>query len=1026
MRFPKEWTNRINRWLQTMPTLFYRQAGSMALEGFVTQEQLSVEEAAGRRFKPMRTGTPWGAKWEYGWFRATLTIPESLAGECVVMRADHHGGESAIYVNGVNAGARDRTHKEIRLIRKAKGGETFHVMLESYAGHGPRPCGGGPCPDGVQTVPEPPPAQCAVGMCSFGIWEEELYQLWLDMQTLNDLMNHMPDRDSLRVTALLEGLKDATLAVDLELPRTDMLKTVRKGRELLKPLLQARNGSTAPFMHAFGHSHIDVAWLWPLRETEAKCTRTFSTQLQLMEQYPEYKFLQSQPHLYQMVKDQYPALYARIQKAAAKGQWIADGGMWVEADTNITGGESLIRQFIHGKRFFRDEFGAISELMWLPDVFGYSGALPQIMAGCGIKYFSTQKIFWTYEGGDVFPHNYFWWEGIDGTRTLAYLHNDYNSETNPATLIHRWNDRVQKDASHTGRLLPFGHGDGGGGPTRDHLEYLRRTRDLEGCPTCYQEAPARFFTAHPPRNLPTWVGELYFQAHRGTYTSQAKTKLGNRKSEFALREAELWGAVASIQTAYRYPLARADALWKSVLLNQFHDIIPGSSIQRVYEEAEAEYRHVISEAEKMAAASQAKLVAPDKNAVTLFNSLSWNREAVVELPATFRGAVTADGTPVELQKSGGKTYGWVCDIPACGWLSVEKAASRPAGISALSVSTRHLENELIRITLNDAAELVSILDKESGREFAAGACNQFALYRDVPNSFDAWDICSMYELQPVPLKSKARIKVHAEGPLFVSLLVQKLIGTSALSQEIILRKGSKRLDFRTVVDWHESHKLLKVNFPVTVRAADALHEIQFGHVRRPTHASTNYDATRFEVCNHKWSALVEENRGAAVMNDCKYGINVRGNSINLTLLKSALAPDMQADKGRQEFTYAFYCWNGSFAQSGVIQSAYELNAPLTRAAGKRETASLFTVTDPNIVIETVKPAEDGSGDVVVRLYEAARTSVVCEFTAALPCRKVVAVNMLEEEGETVTPVQGKIRLSFTPFEIKTLRFVPRA
>ena len=1020
MSLTPEWLNRINNWRRTMPRLFYRELGHVAFDGFATKEQLTVAQAERQRFRPMPAGTHWGAKWEYAWFRATIALPASAAGERVVLKTNLCSDEAAVYINGVHAGARDYFHQEVTLAKNARGGETFRVMLEAYAGHGPRECGGGPCPDGQETVPEPGPAQAKVGVCSFGIWEEDVYQLWLDTQTLFELMEKMADRESLRVAAIEDALKEMTLVVDLELPRAEMLKTVRAGRALLRPLLDARNGSTTPFMHAFGHSHIDVAWLWPLRETEAKCTRTFGTQLALMDEYPEYKFLQSQAHLYWMMKKRYPKLYARIKKAVAKGQWIADGGMWVEADTNVTGGESLIRQFIHGKRFYKQEFGVDSELMWLPDVFGYSAALPQIMAGCGIKHFSTQKIFWTYNGGDPFPYNTFWWQGIDGTNVLSYIHNDYNSTTNPAAILARWNERVQKDTTHPGRLLPFGWGDGGGGPMRDHLEFLRRQKDLEGCPKCHIAAPSSFFANLMTDNLPQWVGELYFQAHRGTYTSQAKTKKGNRASEIALREAELWGAAASVVTGFRFPLGTAEELWRAVLLNQFHDIIPGSSITRVYAEAEAAYASVIAQAGTIASKACAALIEKDEAAVTVFNSLSWKRDATVKLPAGFAGAETDDGVPVPTQNVDGTVHGLVRAIPSCGWTTVRKATSRAHGPCVTATPTM-LENELLRVKFNQRGEIMSMFDKEHNVEFAQAPCNVFHLYKDVPSSFDAWDIDSMYKAQEVPLAGPAKTTVHAAGPVCGSVRLTRRIGNSPLEQEIILWSGSRKLDFRTRVGWQESHKLLKVSFPVTVRAEDALHEIQFGHVRRPTHATRPYDAARFEVCNQKWTALAEENRGAAVLNDCKYGVNVEGSSINLTLLKSALAPDMMADKGTHEFTYAFYCWTGAFKDSGVIQAAYDLNMPATVVPGAAPRASLFSVSAPNVIVETVKPAEDGSGDVVVRLYESARCSVTCDLRTSLPVAAVVETNMLEQTVRKVKTSAGKIHLSFKPFEIKTLR-----
>lgn len=1027
MTLNPEWRRRLDNWRNTMPNLFFRPLGTVDMAGFTTTEQLAADAAQKRTFTPMPPGTPWGAKWEYGWFRGALKLPKTAAGERIALRVDV-GGEAAISINGANWGANDIGHKEVTLTRKAKGGETFALLVESYAGHGLRTGGGGPAPDSSETIPEPPPAQVRVGATTFGIWEEELYQLWFDLETLLQLRDHMGDRDSLRLAEIDDALQHMTLVVDLELPRAGMLETVRRGRALLKPLLARTNGPSAPFMHGFGHSHIDIAWLWPLQETERKCCRTFSSQLALMEEYPEYRFLQSQPHLYRMVKERYPDLYARVKAAVKKGQWIPDGGMWVEADTNITGGESLIRQFIHGKRYFKDEFGVDSKLMWLPDVFGYSGALPQIMQGCGISYFSTQKIFWTYNGGDPFPYNTFWWEGIDGTRILSYLHNDYNSKTDPHAVLTRWKERVQKDGSHKGRLMPFGWGDGGGGPTREHLEFLRRQRDLEGAPRCEIRPPAEYFHNLDTARTPTWVGELYFQAHRGTYTSQAKTKKGNRQCEFALREAELWGAAAGVLGRFRLPGSELDGMWKNLLLNQFHDIIPGSSIHRVYEEAEADYARILARARSLAAAACAALLKADKTArgaVTVFNSLSWNRDAVVELPAAFAGgAESATGRPLPVQEHDGRVFALVPALPACGWTTLRPAARGKTAKTkaAVRAGKNTLENEFLKLTFNAAGELAGIFDKEAGRELAAGPCNAFRLYRDVPGSYDAWDIDSMYKQTPVELGGKAKLDILAQGPLFAALRLTRTLHQSALTQDILLRAGSRRVEFRTTIDWRESHKLLKANFPLTIRSEEALHEIQFGHIRRPTHATRPYDASRFEVCNQKWTALTEEGRGAAVLNDSKYGVSVEGNSINLTLLKSPLAPDMTADKGVQTFTYALACWNGAFKDSGVVRDAYELNIPPAVVPGAAAAdGSLFQVADPNVILETVKPAEDGSGDVVLRLYESVRTATRCELRTSLPVKRAVETDMLENRVRALALRNGALELDFRPFEIKTIR-----
>jgi alpha-mannosidase len=1021
MSLDDEWLKRIQIWRNELPRHFYRPLGRVELAGFVTYAQLTAAEAAQGVFTSMPAGTKWGAKWEYAWFRGGVVLPAAAQGERIVARIDT-GGESAIYVNGRNAGATDAEHREVTLTRQGMSGVRYQIMAESYAGHGPRVRHVPPVTPEAVPVPEPPAAQVEVGESTFGIWDEECYQLWLDVNTLFELRDCL-EPDSLRVAEIDRSLKEFTLTVDLELPYAAMSATVKAGRAKLQPLLACVNGSTAPILFAFGHSHIDLAWLWPLTETERKCTRTFGTQLALLEEYPEYIYLQSQPYLYAQLQQHYPDLYERIKARVQQGRIIPDGGMWVEADTNLSGGESLVRQFLHGKKYFKTEFGVENELLWLPDVFGYSGALPQIMRGCGIRYFATAKIFWAYGNAEPFPYNTFYWEGIDGSRVLAHMCNDYNSHTNPATLAKRWKERVQKDDLYS-RMLPFGHGDGGGGATRDHLEYLRRAQNLEGLPKTKITAPVEFFKDLECNGIPdvTYVGELYFAAHRGTYTSQARTKKGNRQSELCLREAELWQAAASVLRERAYPQAELEQAWKSVLLNQFHDIIPGSSIHRVYEEAEAAYARVIETTRTLARQAWQALVAEEPTALTIFNSLAWPRQELVEVPAGFGGLVDAGERYFPGQAVAGKILAEV-KVPACGWSSYRPVQNGVAEVNGHSVQAgaNWLENEWLRVELNEFGELVSILDKETGRELALGPCNSFKMYKDVPTSYDAWDIDSMYEQLPVALTATARLEVLANGPLVAQVAVTRTLHNSPLTQIISLRRGSRRVEFRTRIDWRERHKLLKVNFPVTIYAPEALNEIQFGHVKRPTHKSKRGDANKFEVCNHKWTALAETGRGFAILNDCKYGVNVAGNSINLTLLKAPLAPDMTADQGLQEFTYACYAWNGTFAASNVIREAYELNIPVRTTAGYADSVSLFALDTPEIILETVKLAEDGSGDLIVRLYEAKNSTVNCVLTTALPFTKAFRTNLLEQEPVELSVDASRIKLEFRPFEIKTIR-----
>lgn len=1039
MALTKEWRHRIMAWRQELSQHLYQPLGPVALSVAFTKDQYQLQDALDQlAFQPIAPGAPWGLKWEYGWFKGEITLPEIAQGQMIALMLDAGRqseviieivddqiqsalgevvAESAVYVNGAYAGAVDQQHKVIFLTEEAHPGETYSVVFEAYAGHGPREWRSGPTPPDRETVPEPPEAQCIVGQNRFGIWFEEVYQLVMDVETLWDLREHI-DPNSLRVMEIDEGLKDFSLIVDFETSVPEFLTSCEVARQRLQPLLEKKNGDTTPEMFGFGHAHIDVAWLWPLAETERKCVRTFSTQLALMERYPEYQFLQSQPHLYRMVKEKYPDLYEQILTAVERGQWIPDGAAWVEPDTNLTSGESLIRQLIHGKRFYQEEFGVDCELLWLPDVFGYSGALPQIMQGCGVEYFSTQKIFWAYHGGEGFPYNTFIWEGIDGSQVKAHFHNDYNSETKPSDVIDRWQSRIQKDG-YAARLFPFGHGDGGGGPTREHLEYIRRIGNLEGVPKFRMATPQSFFKAQDEMGWPDarYVGELYFQAHRGTYTSQAKMKALNRRSEFGLREAEMWGSAALALTEFKFPYEAWDAAWKTVLLNQFHDILPGSSIQRVYEEAESQLTGVVAEAHRIAAMAQKALV-PGGEGMTVFNSLAWERTDLIPLLEDMPGWEDETGQSLPVQTSQGKTYVEV-QIPACGWRSF-KAGEPKIPENTIKATKNILENNLIKVEFNEFGEIVSLYDKINHNELAAGRCNALKLYQDIPSAFDAWDIDSMYKLRPVDLPEAAEIEVTAKGPLFGQLVFKRLLHNSMLVQTITLRRNSRRMDFATAIDWQERHKLLKVDFPVNYKAREALHEIQFGHLPRPTHRSREIDRDRYEVSQHKWTALVEADRGFAVLNDSKYGVDVLDNSINLTLLKSALAPDMTADLGLQTFTYAFYFWDTSFMESGLVHAGYDLNVPLQVTAGRTDPRSLFWLDATNIILETVKPAEDGNG-LVLRLYESMGTHTSAQLHTCLPVLGVEQTDMLEQPLKDVNLVGGAMALTFRPFEIKTLR-----
>lgn len=1017
MTLNEEWMHRIERWQNALWASCYQPLGDIVLSGYATKNYLTAEQALAGTFIPMPVDTKWGAKWEYGWFKGSIVLPQEVTGKRIVVQLKP-GGESLVWINGVIAGSVGWGHKEITITMEGRPGTKFDILLEAYAGHGRISVGEGPQRYGTQWMPEPGPSQATVGANTFGIWHEDVYQLALDFTTLYELRGHL-DPETLRVADIDQALMDATLIYDPELPPDEMVETAKEARTRLKPVLDCTNGSTMPVLHAFGHAHIDVAWLWPWQETERKIARTIANQMSLFDEYPEFRFLQSQPHLYVMLREHYPELYTRVKEVIRSGQLMPDGAMWVEADTNLSGGEALIRQVVHGRKFFQEEFGIDSRVLWLPDVFGYSGAVPQILKGCGCSGFATQKITWAYNGGEPFPYTTFWWEGIDGSAIPAHIYYDYNSQTRPNAIFARWNDRLQKNSIRS-ILLAFGWGDGGGGPNRDHVEYVRRSQNLEGLPRVQYSSPAAFFADLQAQGLPKgrYVGELYFQAHRGTYTSQAKTKQGNRRSEFALRESELWGVAANALKGFTFSNKSLAEAWQDLMLCQFHDVLPGSSIKRVYEEAEAVLGKVITAAQKTSLAAAATFVDTPPgfeesteadpstlsqrwstlSQMTIFNSLNWERTAIVNTPA---GSVEVT-------------------LPACGWKTFSTAAGGQ-GKGSVTGTSRSLENEYLRVEFNPRGEVTSVYDKEARREVMAAPGNQFRLYKDVPDDWDAWDIDSMYELQPVEINEPVTLELLSSGPLVAKLKLIRKLHASSLTQTISLRRGSRRIEFATTVDWQESHKLLKVAFPVSIFANEAIHEIQFGHLRRPNHRSRPFDADRFEVCNHKWTALAEENRGVAVLNDCKYGVNVLGNSINLTLLKAGLAPDPMADRGLQTFTYALYPWYGSFAESNVVREAYELNVPVMVLPGAGGEGSLFSLNATNIVIEAVKPAEDGSGDVIVRLYEAKRMATGCTLVVGLPVKFTSETDMMEENGTPLPSAYGKIALEFRPFEIKTVR-----
>nr|WP_314461883.1 glycoside hydrolase family 38 C-terminal domain-containing protein [uncultured Clostridium sp.] len=1037
MELAAERNGRINIWLEELKSHLFDRISTVTFTGFTTKEHFSYEEALKQEFYPMPQGTPWGAKWEYGWFLTEIVMPKEAEGKRIFLHPEV-GGEMLLWVNGTTAGSRDLKHDGITLTRHAKAGERFFVVAESYAGHGPRLEKGGPCPDFRIAVPEPPVYQVKVGESDFGIWNEDAFQLLMDVFTLYKLCEGL-DPKSLRAMKINQGLLEFTFTADFELDRERRNESFREARKRLAPLLACVNGTTAPEFTIFGQSHLDLAWLWPWEETKRKCARTLSTQIALSDEYMDYKFLLCEPPIMENVKEHYPELYGRLLKKVEEGSFIPEGGMYVEPDTNLVSGESLIRQCLYGRKWFKEELGKDSVMVWLPDCFGFNGQLPQIMKGCGIRYFATQKMARAQKGCDVFPYNNFWWEGIDGTRILTHFYKKNNARLDPLDLITRWEeDRVQQENIDT-FIFPFGFGDGGGGATREMAEVAKRVKNLEGAPRTRMESPVKFFERLEEENSVKEVyrGELYLPWHRGTYTSQAWIKKENRLLERKLRETELLNSIACFAENGENRRGELEGLWKVLLFNQFHDIIPGTSITRVYEDAFNALKATGEKADCLYEEAKRQIAGEKADGLLVFNSLSWEREELAEIPFEEGEPLIHSGWLPVSQRIGDKLLIPV-KVPSCGYTQLGAEDSHVFAGWVISENACRiyeekgsfiLENGLVKVTVDGLGQVRSVLEQETKTEFVDGIANQLLLYQDINVDYDAWEMSSFYKDVPIELNQKADLTIEETGPLKAVLLVKRQIHDSFMTQKISLSYNSRRIDFTTKIDWQETHKLLKVSFPVTIRTDEALEEIQFGYVKRPTHHNRRYDADRFEVCNHRYTAMTEPGRTAAVLNDSKYGISTDGNTMELTLLKAPVWPDMYADKGMQEFTYSFYSKSSDFAGSGVVQEGMQLNSPLAfwgKGTGKKE---YFRISEDNVILETVKMAEDGENHLILRFYEAIGKHTSCAVTAGLKISRLWETTM-EENAVSKAPLpvkylgnESEILLHFAPFEIKTLRLI---
>lgn len=1030
-----EYEDRISHWIRTLKADFYTPVGELTFSFCPACGHMTLEEVKKKEFTPVEPGFTWGNSYGYGWFKTRFHISEEIKGERMVLNLQP-GGEATLFINDQAFGTYradwiKQPHHYIVDNILPENCQDVELYMEVYAGHyfpeaESRDCAVGPVLPGFYKDPLEEGKRRVLGSCTFGIWDEDAYGLYMDVMTLKGLFNVL-DPDSLRAERIADALEQFTLCVDFEQEKEKRRESYRAGRNVLKPVLEAKNGDTMPVFSCVGNSHLDLVWLWTKEETIRKTARTFGAQLRLLKGYPEYRYIQSQPACYELCREHYPELFQRIQEAVKEGRWIAEGAMWVEPDTNMAGGEALVRQLLYGKKYYWEMFHVDSCLLWLPDTFGYSAALPQILKNCGVKYLVTQKIFWSYNDGEPFPYHYFGWKGMDGSQITSFLPTSYTYDTTPEELNHAWKNRVQKRKLDS-FLIPFGYGDGGGGPTRDHIEYLERQKDLEGGVKVKLESPVDYFERMEEKGGPEYIynGELYFNAHRGTYTSQAMIKYLNRRTEFALRGAELWSSVAEHFNGHPYEAEKLETLWKKLLFNQFHDILPGSSIGKVYENAEKELKDTLEQS--LAVTQNAlKNMVKTGNGITVFNSLPFSRNVCVELPDTFTGCVTDQGEKLPVYQDGTERY-VLAEVPSLGalvLLPAEEGSVQTSSVHQAVVYEENgcfiMENEYLRVVINSEGEMISLKLQNNQQEFVKGRQNHFRLFKDVPRKFDAWDIDYNYEKQEIQLSGGVQTKIRKQSGRTAELTVRRQIGQSDIFQVICLETGSHRIEFDTEIDWKEQHRLLKVSFPTTIQSENGVNEIQYGFIERPMHRSRAYDQDRFEVCNHRYSAVCDGGNGFGILNDCKYGIGMKDGALELTLLRGGACPDIMADQRKHHFTYAVTPWKGNFQESSIIAQGYELNEKPYIILGTARSFSFAAMDKEHLVIDAVKMAEDGSGDLIFRIYEGKKWMDEGVLSLGFQAEQAWECDMLENKKEELEVISDKISLHFHAFEIKTIR-----
>lgn len=1011
MQREKIYIQRIQRFADRINKLRYSDPQPLSASFIYDKiEPIPYETALKSEFKPIKIGEEWGELWGCAWFKFWGKIPTEFKGKEVGVLIDLNG-EGCVWKDGSPwLGLTNKIHWDLRsgkyfvpLFDEAEGGEEVDLLVEAGA-------------NGLFGLGQ---NDYRLQQAELVIVNHDIIKLDLDLKVLISLFETLEGK-SPRRNKIIHGLNEVCNSWNDG-------NGIERCLEITSNQLSKPANASSLTAYSIGHAHLDLAWLWPVRETKRKGGRTFATALKLMEEYPDYKFGASQPQLYEWIKTDYPQLYERIKQAVHDGRWEVQGAMWVEPDMNLAGGEALIRQCLYGKRFYQEELGIDVKNLWLPDVFGYSAALPQILKKCGVDVFMTQKISWNET--NIFPHHTFYWEGIDGTRILTHFlpTNDYNLANLPSQMIASEKRYAQNDVSDEFLNL-YGIGDGGGGPSSEHIEMGIRQQNLEGVPKFKFAFAQEFFdkiAQIPAEKLPTWVGELYLELHRGTYTTQALMKKHNRKLEQKLHDVEFLGVLAG-----ELPKDKIDRIWKDTLLNQFHDILPGSSINWVYKDANklsAENLKMLIEIESDLIAKFAGKIEENTEKYIVFNSQPWDREEILRLPAKDGQYWIGDGEASGICYAKNGFVDYDINVPALGYTCIYFEASDmdiPEQNYKFDASTSHLENDLVRVEIDEDGCITSIYDKKAERETLAGKANLLQMWQDESNNWGAWDVNHFYR-ETTPEQAKLISSDLELVSAYRAIIKQEFsIGNSKIIQKISLKRDSRLIKIENEVDWQEEHKMLRVSADVQVQTNEASFEIQYGTLKRPTHENTSWDAAKFEVSAHRFADLSQPDYGFALLNECKYGHFVKGNTLDLNLLRSPKDTDKEADQHKHKFTFAYLPHEGSLSESDVLKEAHLLNSPLIiRPISELPTEknkSFFQVQGDGVKIETVKPAEDGNG-FILRLYETKGKSCSIRLDMWKEWKKIIETDMLENNEMEIELDKYFGELLFEPFGIRTFR-----